>query len=92
MQKPHSVIALKEFFPKELLSSEYVESVHVVTYDDSHSEDESVKEEEKVDSNAPCVNFGKTSTTTSKLLEKLPSLFSVNDALKLPKDLGEKFI
>ena len=63
----------------------------MVTYDDCHSKDGLVEEEEKVDSNAPCVNFGETSTTTSKsitleLLEGLPSLFSVNDALKLPKN------
>ena len=97
MEKPRSVITLKEFFPKELLSGELVESVHMMTYDDSHSEDQSVEEKEKVDSNAPCVNFGETSATTSKsitaeLLEELSSLFSVNDDLKLTKNLKEKFI
>ena len=76
-----------------------MESVHIVTYDDCHSEDGlvEVEEEEKVDSDTPCVNFGETSATTSKsitseLLEGLPSLFSINDAMKLPKNLREKLV
>ena len=64
VRKPHSVIILKEFFPKELLSGEHVESVHMVTYDDSHLEEELIEEEKKVDSNALSVNFGETSVTT----------------------------
>ena len=43
MQKPRSAITLKEFFPNELLSGEHVESIYVVSYDDSHSEDESIE-------------------------------------------------